>query len=461
MDSVSIQIRLNRDVSQPLHEQISNAMEESIRAGAFHGKRLPSVRSLAKRLQVSPSTITAAYRTLVSRHLAEAAPRSAFVVATKTKAREVPGILSMDKIQPNLKRHPVAEFGRIIAKIAAHDETVGGYENFRGDRRLRELLAELNSEASISADPNMDLFITAGCQQAITLVAQIMGPGAKIAFEDPTYNGATLAFRQAGAILIAIPAKDEGPDLKALEAASQSIDLFYCCPTYGNPTGRSWSPKIRERIAALAARKGFALFEDDFLGDLDYLDEKFPRLKALAPKANIIHVRTFSKCLLPALRIAAVTADPHTIDLLLKRRMSLDVTGSPFLQRALALFIERGAYREHLKQVRPFYKSIRKALRQELGTTNSGIRYGNPPAGLSLLAELPEGLDAVRFAAECEHLGVSISPANDYFLNPQLGASFFRICFGAIEPEDASFVAKALDRACERTALGSSGSSLV
>jgi DNA-binding transcriptional MocR family regulator len=457
----SVSIQLNKNAGNPLHEQISDALEKAIKDGTARGTRLPSVRGLARRLKVSPSTVTAAYRTLVDKHLAEAAPRSAFVVAADTKARKAPGLLSMDKIQPNLKHHPVAEFGRLIAEVAGRDESAGGYEDYRGWRRLRELLAAMNAEEGIAADPDMDIFITAGCQQAIALVAQIMGPGAKVAIEDPTYPGAQLAFQQAGASLVAIPAGDDGPDLTALEKAAGSIDLFYTVPTYGNPTGHSWGIKTRERIADLAARKGFTIFEDDYLGDLDYLDQKLPRLKALAPKAKIIHVRTFSKCLLPALRIAGVTADPRTIDLLLKKRLAADITGSPFLQRALALFIERGAYSDHLARVRPFYQSVREALRLELGKEEAPIRYGDPPGGLSLLAELPKGLDAVRFAAECERLGVAIAPARDYFLDPRQGASRFRMCFGGIEPEDAPIIAKALARACERTALVEESAQLV
>jgi len=227
----SVSIQLNKNAGHPLHEQISEALEKAIKAGALKGVRLPSVRGLARRLKVSPSTVTAAYRTLVSKHLAQAAPRSAFVVAADTKAREVPGPLSMEKIQPNLKHHPVAEFGRLIAEVASQDITVGGYEDFRGYGRLRELLADLDAEAGIAADPSMDIFITAGCQQAIALTAQIIGPGAKIAVEDPTYPGAHVAFQDAGATLIPIPGRDDGPDLKALEAVAGSIDLFYCCPT--------------------------------------------------------------------------------------------------------------------------------------------------------------------------------------------------------------------------------------
>lgn len=447
---LSVSLQIDHKKSQPLHEQISDAIEKAIARGAHRGTRLPSVRGLAKRLNVSPSTVTAAYRTLVSRHLVESSARSGFIVAAESKIRTPQAGFPLDKIEPNLKRHPVAEFGRLVAEVAARDDTVGGYGDYRSDLGLREQLALLNAEAGIKADPEMDILVTSGSQQAIALAAHMMGPGARVAIEDPTYPGAHLAFQQSGAKLIAIPAKQDGPDMKILEAASDSIDLFYCCPTYANPTGRSWSLRTRERVAALALRKGFALFEDDYLGDLDYLDENLPRLKALAPEARIIHARTFSKCLLPALRLSGVTADPHTIDMLLQRRMALDIVGSPLLQRALALFLERGRYRVFLNQVRPFYKSVREALRMELTKSDSGISFSDPPAGLSLIADLPNQLDSISFSAECERLGVKISPGRDYFLAALQGASAFRICFGGIEPADAPTVVKALDRACER-----------
>ena len=458
---ISVPIQLDRSSSQPLHEQISEALEKAIRAGTPRGERLPSVRGLSRRLKVSPSTVTAAYRTLVSKRLALAAPRSAFIVAADIQKKDAAVELVMDKILPNLKHHPVALFGQLIAEVAAQDDSAGGYEDFRGNGPLREILAELGKETGIRADPRTNLFITAGTQQAITLVAQMMGPGSRVAIEDPTYPGAHLAFQQAGASVIAIPDGEGGPDLQKLADVAGSIDVFYCCPTYGNPTGRSWDQKTREQVVALAEKKGFLVFEDDYLGDLDYLDERLPRLKALSAKARIVHARTFSKCLLPALRIAGITAEPQMIDLMMKKRLAADITGSPFLQRSLALFIERGGYRDHLARVRPFYRSVRESLRKALVGNSGGIRYGNPAGGLSLLAELPSQLDAARFASECQALGVAIAPAADYFANPGQGLSFFRMCFGGIEPEDAPAVANILRLACERTALGTKRSALV
>ncbi len=458
---ISVSIQIDEDSDLPLHEQISEAMARCIRAGAARGARLPSVRGLAARIKVSPATVAFAYRTLVARHLVEASPRSGYVVAARFDNSDGKGPLSLEKIEPNLRRLPTAEFGAVLAEIAETDPSSGGYEDYRGNRRLRERLADLDTEAGFSADPDMNIIVTAGAQQAIALCARILGSGRRVAMEDPTYLGARIAFARAGAEIVPVPAGRDGPDLAALEKAADSVDLFYACPTYANPTGRSWSVEVRERVAALAAKKGLVVIEDDFLGDLDYLGERLPRLKALAPEAGIIHVRTFSKCLLPSLRIAGVTADPRTVDLLQKEKTWSDVAGSALLQRALATFLERGGYRAYLERVRPFYRKLREALRKELGRGGAGIVYGDPPAGLCLFSTLPEGVDGSRFVEECRRLGVTVSPGRDYHLDPADGASSFRIGFGGLEPEDAPLLARTLERACERAAIGSERVSIV
>jgi len=185
---LSVSLQIDKDSSRPLHLQVSDAMEKAIADGAFRGSKLPSVRGLAQRLKISPATVTAAYRTLVSRRLVEASPRSGFVVSAESQALKTPEVFALDKLQPNLRMHPVAEFGRLIAEVAAREIDSGGYEDFRGNKKLRERLAELGEESGVAADPSMEIFITEGCQQALALTAQIMGPGAKVAIANRDLN---------------------------------------------------------------------------------------------------------------------------------------------------------------------------------------------------------------------------------------------------------------------------------
>jgi GntR family transcriptional regulator/MocR family aminotransferase len=453
-------IQLKRDSDLPLHRQIADAMEKAIAGGAFRAQRnLPSVRSLATRLSVSPATVSNAYRALVERRVVEARARSGYrILAAAGNAERKNGDRApfpLHRIEPSLTRHPVAEFGRIVAAIAAESPETGGYEDYRGYAPLRSALAELFQGDGIYADPEGGLLVSNGAQHAFALIARAAGASARVAIEDPVYPGARLAFANAGAEIVPIPMTLDGPDIDALEAKAKqaSIDLFYCCPSYGNPSGRSWSVGARERVLRAAARYGFAILEDDFLGDLDYLQERLPRLASDFPQsgARVIYVRTFSKCLLPALRIAGIASDRDTIERLLAVKTADDICGSAFLQRALDRYLEGNRYQTHLERVRPHYRAVREAIREQCKKSPSKIQYEDPPAGLCLSATLPGGMDSGRFSEACRIEGVLVSPGSAYWMNPERGANSFRVGFGNIEPEDIGRAFGAIERALDRT----------
>ncbi len=454
-------VQIDRTSRIPVQAQIADAFADAILAGKLEGgRKLPSLRTLSARLGISAATAAAAYRNLVERRLIAAHPRSGFVVSALDAALRKAGegdraILPLHRIEPNLRLHPAADFARVTAEVAAEDPAAGGYEDYRGSRALRAMLAELDRADGIPSDPEKGMLVTAGAQQAIAIIARAAGRGTLVALEDPTYPGARLAFASAGACLVPIRAATAGPEPAALEraCASNKIDLFYCCPTYGNPSGRSWDRETRELVLRASARYGFTIIEDDYLGDLDYLEEHPARLASLAasvPGSRVIHIRTFSKCLLPALRVAGVNADERTIARLLAVKSADDICGSALIQRGLARYLEIGAYGEHLRRVRPHYASLRAALRSALGAASAPLRFDDPPAGLCLLGNLEKGMDLARFIAECKTQGVSVSPGPDYWQEGQEGALAFRIGFGSLEPGEIPRAIQAMEEAARK-----------
>lgn len=424
------------------------------------GSALPSVRGLSSRLGVSPATVVAAYRELCDSGLASASPRSAFRVVGPAHAPER-RLFQLNRIEPDLRLHPVAEFARLLAEVAADDCRIGGYEDYRGHAGLREAIADLNRDAGIESDPASGLLITSGAQQAISLIARALDKGASVACEDPCYPGARMAFSGAGANIVAVRMGDDGPDPESLAAIARpgAVAAFYCCPTYGNPSGRTWSEEARLRVLEAASSGGFLVIEDDYLGDLDYLGEAPTRLAALAtrfPLARVVHIRTFSKCLLPALRIAGVSGEPAFVSRLVSLKVADDLGCSAYLQRTLARFIRLGRYREHLERVRPHYRERRQQLRDGLAGLGAGVGFDDPPAGLCLLGRLEAGVDVARFVAECARSDVLLSPGSDYWHNAGDGAQRFRLGFGSLAPEEIPRIRAVLQKAlaAARSPLG-------
>ena len=464
MFSVSVQI--DKDSAIPVRTQIASAYAGAIRAGQLpSGASLPSVRGLSARLGVSPATVVAAYRELCDSGLANSSPRSAFRVAGTIRSAEKT-VFQLNRIEPDLRLHPVAEFAKLLAEVAVGDYSIGGYEDYRGHLGLREAIADLDREVGIESDPSNGLLITSGAQQAISLIARSLEPGAAVACEDPCYPGARMAFAGAGATIVPIRMNDDGPDPESLAAIARpgTVAAFYCCPTYGNPSGRSWSEETRLRVLEAASTGGFLLVEDDYLGDLDYLDEAPTRLAVLArrfPKVRIVHIRTFSKCLLPALRIAGVSGDPALVTRLVSLKLADDLGCSAYLQRTLARFIRLGLYHDHLERVRPQYRLRREHLRKALAGIKHGIEFDDPPAGLCLLGQLAESIDMGRFSAECAKRDVLISPGSDYWLHGADGAQRFRIGFGSLSPEEIPIIATVMEQAVAAAGNSSGGFSIL
>jgi GntR family transcriptional regulator/MocR family aminotransferase len=478
MGSVTVQI--DHEAKIPVKTQIAEAYAAAIRSGALKpGSALPSIRALSSRLKVSPATVVAAYRELQDRGLALAEPRSAFRVSGITAdsilegnasgsqilnggstvdgayAPELGsghGLYALNRIEPDLRVHPAREFARVIAEVASRDPFSGGYEEYRGNAALREAIAAYDRAKGIDSDPVNGMLMTSGAQQALQLLARSFPAGTAVAFEDPCYPGARLAFSGNLARLVPVDSGSDGPEEASLAAVSGpgAVAAFYCCPTYGNPSGRSWSRAARLRVLEAAAKGGFLVIEDDYLGDLDYLDERPDRLSTLAasvPGAKVVRIRTFSKCLLPALRLASVTGEASLVSRLLALKVADDIGCSAFTQRALARFIASGQYEAHLERVRPRYRSTREAVREALCEPIEGLAFDDPPSGLSLLARATGTLHPERFVSECAREGALVSPGGDYWRDGAKGEGYFRICFGSLAPEEAAPAIDTLRRA--------------
>ncbi|WP_319243630.1 PLP-dependent aminotransferase family protein [uncultured Propionivibrio sp.] len=450
---ISVTVQIDRDAAVPLRTQIASAYTAAIREGRLvAGTVLPSVRALSGRLGVSPVTVAAAYRDLCATGLATALPRSGVRVSGVPVApvAERRGF-ELNRIEPDLRRHPVAECARLIGEVA-RDPAAGGYAEYRGERVLRDAIAAFDRTLGIDVDPASSLLITSGAQQALSLLGRVWPVGTAVAVEDPCYPGARLAFAGAGATLVPLAVGEDGPEAAALNILAEPgrVAAFYCCPTHANPTGLSWSEAARRRVLAAAQRGGAWLIEDDYLGDLDATPEALPRLAALAgeyPGARVVRVRTFSKTLLPALRLAGVSAEPALIARLLALKVADDLGCSALLQRALAAFLCEGGYQRHLERVRPGYVAVRQHLSAALAGLAPAITFAGPFGGFCLLGRLASGIDTSRFLAECAQLGLQLTPGADYWADGLSGSDCFRMGFGALAPDEVATVVGLLGRA--------------
>src|SRR5271166_2367256 len=114
--------------------QISASIEEQIRSGKLAaGAVLPAIRALADRLEVSPTTVAAAYRSLRMRGLVRAGGRRGTIVNRRpplvTPALPVAPEGAVNLADGNPDPELLPPLAPILAKIAGEHQLYGGETN--------------------------------------------------------------------------------------------------------------------------------------------------------------------------------------------------------------------------------------------------------------------------------------------------------------------------------------------
>lgn len=493
--------RLYKGDETPLYVQAADALRARIVDGEYRpGDRLPSVRGLSDELGVNPATVVAAYRILSSEGLVESrAGSGAYVSAAvglserrgtdpasigaaepfppvdagpgATEPSRRPAVVDLSSNAPPRSLYPLDDLKRFLVDAVDLDEgRAFDYQGPAGYAPLREALArKLAADGLPGVDP-LDIHVTSGAQQGLDLVARLLlRRGDVAAVESPGYRGAYDAFLAAGARVAPIPLTSDGLDLDELErlAASRPLRLVYVNPSYHNPTGLVYRAAARERLAAMAARHGFYVLEDDQASELYHDAPPPPPVRSFDRDGRVAYVRSFSKTLLPGLRIACLEAPPAFRERIETAKRSVDLSTSGLMQRVLERFLSSGRYDERLPALRARYRdsarcfvaALRTALGAEVddrdsgdagdagGSGYAGLSWRAPEGGLNLWLGLPEGVGATSLAARLAEAGYAVAAEASFRREPGAPADgHLRLSVGSVEPGDLEGAARAVAR---------------
>jgi GntR family transcriptional regulator/MocR family aminotransferase len=346
-----------------------------------------------------------------------------------------PDLLSFAQAIPEVSTYPTQELGRSL-RVTLEDPISLSYSSAQGELTLREQVAHILLDRGIVTPPDL-VMITSGAQQAIDLALRaFVSPEDIVLVEEPTYVGMIELAAQRGQRIVSIPSDEHGILPDALEIACKRYHprLLYLIPTFHNPTGRSLSKERRQALLRLARTYDFLIFEDDVAGMLAYDDPSTPALKASDGDGRVIYATSFSKVLLPGVRLGMIVAEEkHLLPLLAARRTS-DLFSSPLLQHALADYLHRHHLSAHLQRVRPLYRVRRNAMHSALQRYLPECSWSYPAGGLNLWVTFPEQINERDFYLKAIEQGVGIAPGAAFFLQPQ-ACAHMRLSFGAHTPE--------------------------
>ena len=309
-----------------------------------------------------------------------------------------------------LAQKALAQYGTTLLQYGATD----GFGPFR-----ESAAAFLNTEG-VRCDAGQVLPVQGGSQAFDLLLKALIDPGDAVLCESPTFLGAIQAMREYNAKLIPMPTDDEGVIVEAAEELIRQHHpkMMYVIPTFQNPTGITLSLERRKALAALAAKYGVVIAEDDPYRDLRYRGEALPPIQSFDEEGWVVYMSSFSKYIAPGLRLgAAAVTNPLLLRKMVIGKQSADVH-SPLLNQAIVdAYLRAGLMPAHLKRICGDYTRQLDAMLAGFDHFPKGTRHTVPQGGLFVWAELPEGVDGLKAFDAAIEAGVAFVPGTHFYPN--------------------------------------------
>jgi GntR family transcriptional regulator/MocR family aminotransferase len=151
---------------------------------------------------------------------------------------------------------------------------------------------------------------------------------------------------------VAVPVDGDGLDVSALPGDTK---LVYVTPSHQFPMGTPMSLARRTALLDWAARRGAVIVEDDYDSEFRFSDRPLEPLQSIDRTGRVVYVGTFSKTLLPLLRLGFLVAPATLQPALRAARQLTDWHGDHAGQAALARFIDSGELPRHVRKASRTY----------------------------------------------------------------------------------------------------------
>jgi len=369
-----------KDLSGEIYRQIRQAiLDGRLRPG----DRLSPSRNLAHALTLSRATVAVAYEKLAGEGFVTARPGAGTYVSglRSSHKRQTPRKRSEGPLRPraiwdstplpttfeqalafnfrtgvpDASLFPHRTWRRLIIRALRSSEHItGAYADPAGLLDLRAAIARhIGTSRGVEACAG-DVVITNGTQQALdVLVRTFLAPGETIAVEDPGYLVPTRLFRALGLRVIGTRVDSSG---LVVDALPHGIRAVYVTPSHQYPLGMTLTLPRRQALLDWAERNDAMIIEDDYDSEFRFAGRPLDPLQTLDVRGRVVYVGSFSKTLLPTLRLGFLITPLSLRSSLMKAKFVSDWHSSTLAQTALADMINEGEFARHIHRMKSIYR---------------------------------------------------------------------------------------------------------
>lgn len=462
-------IEINKSSSLSLVQQIYEALIEQIQTGRIvEDDPLPSIRGLAKQLEVSMVTVSKAYALLEKEGLIKTVRGKGTFVLNNKKEIGIKNTETFNKYEwqdkladylpssrtfsfPGSSKEYSFESAKLSPGLLAgtldseetknilrqYPNSLFSYGDIQGDEEFRLRLADYITADAVETSAG-EIIVTNGVQQGIDLIARtFIGQGDIVIMETPSYSPAIEIFRSWGATILSLPVDENGMQVESLEEICINLrpKLVYTNPTYQNPTGMVLSKERRERLLEIAQKYHILIIEDDSWSEL-YFEQAPPLpIKSIDGTGQVIYIKGFSKWLSPGCRLAALTAHGSILGRLLAAKRIADLGSPLFNQKVMGLLLLSEALPQHLNVIRKALSNRAEVMMRVLKErAPSGITWTRPTGGLNLWVSCPSWFNTDIFLHKLQTEGIFCLPGSACY-PAETEYNHIRLCFSFLSED--------------------------
>ncbi|MEY9183671.1 GntR family transcriptional regulator/MocR family aminotransferase [Bradyrhizobium sp. USDA 326] len=463
-------IHIDRTSAVPLHLQIAKHIREGILCGAFpSGTQFLGSREIARELGCSRTVVLTAWDLLYAEGYLASTPRGSVMVAAVAAPHAEPAspagkpahmserwraLLGLEYETnwpsvfapgaPDISTFPFKDWSRLLRQAWQNPREQECLDlPPEGHPRLRSEIANfLGSVRGLVCSPEQ-VVITSGTSGALDFCSRmILDPGDEVWVEEPGFVEARWALTAAGAKLVPVPVDDKGLVVSEGIRRAPRARLIVVTPSHQYPLGISMGLERRLELLDWANKNDVWVIEDDYNSEFRHQDSMIASLRSLDREGRVIYFGTFSKIMMPNLRLGYLVANRRFIEGFAKGRARIDVHTSGIGQLALAEFMREGHLLRHLRAMRRVYAARRKALIDAIGALMpDDLTVSSAVTGLHLVALFTDAMQARmndrEAVAVLKQAGIHVQPLSQNFLErPTRQGLVFG--YGRLRVEDAA-----------------------
>ncbi|HWK21582.1 MAG TPA: PLP-dependent aminotransferase family protein [Ureibacillus sp.] len=445
--------KLEKNSKKPLYEQLYIGMKDAIISKQIKvGTKIPSKRKLADFLNISQTTVEIAYGQLLAEGYIASKPRIGFFVEEIDELPFLENKHPKKIIEPLKYKVPDYKYNFHPGKIDtesfpfaiwrkyakdlfdAHSKELLQVGEPQGEYDLRSEIANyLYQSRGIICKPEQ-IVIGSGTEHLLPMILRLIESNSKIALENPGYSAIPRIHLTNKAV--PIPVDEDGLIVDELEKTDANI--VYITPSHQFPTGAVLSAARRTQLLNWASKGANRyIIEDDYDSEFRHIGKPIPALQGMDQNEKVIYLNTFTKSLMPSLRVAYFVLPPSLLPSYQETFSYYSATVPRFDQHILANFMKDGHFSKHLNRMRKIYRKKHDKLTSTLTHFYPSISITGDHAGMHILISFPIEKSEQELKQLANNMSIAIYPVSDYLLKPiEYEQPTFLLGFGGVTFED-------------------------